>query len=533
MTRRSLRHFASTAALGSEDDPQTPDEALTGLQANNWKASMADEMASHKKCKTWELVPLPPGKNVIDNRWVFKTKRNADGSLQKYKSRLVARGYTQRKGIDYDETYAPVVRYDSIRCLLANVAHHDLEMTQFDVKTAFLYGELEEELYMKQPDQYDDGSGRVCRLIKGLYGLKQSPRRWNKKFDEFLQQYGLERSGCDPCIYVCRQTGEFILLGLYVDDGLLCCESKATMEDMIGEMKSRFEITITDPNFFIGLEIERDRDNKTIALHQRGYIVKILERFRMSECKPCVTPGDPHVILTKADCAQDGGLQANFPYREAVGCLMFLQSCTRPDIAYNVVTAAQFNERPGKSHIQALKRIMRYLQKTKDLRIMYGNNGLDLVVYSDSDYASCPDTRKCFAGRLAILNGGPVTWKSKKMESVTLSTTEAEYMAVTEAVKDVLWLRQLLDDMVCGQTLPTVVYCDNQAAIHMTSSEEFHPRTKHIDVRHHFIKQEIERGNIMVKYVNTKEQAADMMTKSLNGPALEVCRQTIQLVPSS
>ena len=530
MSRRS--HFASMAALGSVNDPETPDEALSSLQANDWKASMADEMASHKKSKTWELVPLPPGKNVIDNRWVFRTKRNADGSLNKYKSRLVARGFTQRKGTDYNETFAPVARYDSIRCLLANVAHRDLEMTQFDVKTAFLYGELEEELYMKQPDQFDDGSGRVCKLTKGLYGLKQSPRRWNKKFDEFLQMFGMERSEVDPCIYVCRQTGDIILLGLYVDDGLLCCSRKETMKRMLNEMKSNFEITVTDPNFFIGLEIERDRNKRTIALHQRGYIDKILERFNMSDCKPCVTPGDPHAVLTKADCRkeEEDSLQANFPYREAVGCLMFLQSCSRPDIAFNVVTAAHFSERPGKPHIQALKRIMRYLQKTKDLRIIYGNGDLDLVVYSDSDYATCTETRRCFAGRLAILNGGPVTWKSKKMDTVVLSTTEAEYMAVTEAVKDALWLRQLLSDMVCLQTSPTLILCDNTGAIDLTSSEEFHARTKHIDVRHHFIKQEIERKHIRVDFVGTKEQAADMLTKSLNGPALQVCRQMAQLV---
>ena len=522
-------------------DPSTVEEAMTQTDKAQWQTAMKDELDSLHKNETWQLVPLPRGRKTIKNKWVLKRKWNPDGSLNKHKARLVAKGYSQREGVDYHETFAPVVRYDSIRSILAVAAYKDMEIAQFDVKTAFLHGELKEEIFMDQPEGFEDGSDRVCFLKKGLYGLKQSPRAWNQKFDNFLKTHGLKRSEADHCVYTSDTVANGrVILALYVDDGLLCCTSIATKEKILQELSSTFEITVGDPNYYVGLEIRRDRENKRIKINQNRYIKTILERFGMTDSKAVRSPGDPSNKVSKEmepTTLVEKEQMEKVPYREAVGCLMFLMKGTRPDISYEVTRMAQFNENPGQSHWMAVKRIMRYLKGSMHLSLVFGppatnsgsvddlqNENLSLLAFCDSDWAGNIDNRRSTSGGIFLINNGPVVWTTREQKTVAHSSTEAEYMALSDATKEIKWLRQLLQDLGWQQNSATLLKSDNQGAIHLSKNPEYHKRTKHIDYRYHYIQQEQENGSIKIEYVATDKQPADMLTKSLSGPALERCK---------
>ena len=523
MTTRSK----GRANIAMQPDPTSVEEALADEDSAGWKEAMDEELKALKDNGTWELTSLPAGKKTVKCRWIFKRKRNPDGSVCRLKARLVAKGFSQQRGIDYEETYSPVVRHDSIRVILALAAELDLEMIQFDVKTAFLHGELEEHIFMDQPAGFNDGSGNVCRLRKGLYGLKQAPRQWNKKFHSFLVKYGLKQSSADNCVYYCRQKGNRILLSIYVDDGLLCCQQKRTMDKMLADLNRTFSITQSDASYYVGLQIERCRQKKEIRIHQAGYIDQLLAWAGMTDCKPAKTPGDPKVKMKKAVLPADEN--TDFPYRETVGKLMYAMVCSRPDIAYMVSTVARFVSKPAEEHVVAVKRILRYLKGTKDLKLVYAGSLLRMDSFVDADYAADEESRRSVAGKVHLVNNGPVAWSSRLMQTVALSTTEAEYMAVTDAVKDVVWLRQLLNEIYCRQKDPTPVWCDNQSAIALVRSDQFRNRTKHIGVRFHYIRQQEKRRVIHVRFIRTDEQPADMMTKSLCSPSLESCRRKINM----
>lgn len=542
MERRSNRVLLALTA-----DPASVEDALSREDKKEWKEAMTKEMNSLEKNGTWTLTKLPPGRKTVQNKWVFKTKRNPNGSLDKYKARLVAKGFSQRKGVDFGETFAPVVRYDSIRTLLAVAAEEDLEMMQFDVTTAFLHGDLKEEIFMEQPEGFEDGSERVCLLKKGLYGLKQAPRAWNEKIDTFFKGIGLTRSEADHSIYFGPdKNGELVMIALYVDDGLLFCRSGNTLREIVKELRTRFDITTGDPEktsaYFVGLEITRKRGEKKILLNQRGYLERILEKFNMTDCKAVSSPGDPSNKLSKEmepKTETEKDQMKAVPYREAVGSLMFAMTCTRPDIAFEVGKVAQYCENPGPDHWTAVKRILRYIKGTLDLSIVYGGtrprtgltpkestpNGLTLECFCDSDHAGDLDKRRSTAGVILLLNNGPVAWMSRLQKTIAQSTTEAEYMAIAEGVKEVKWFRQLLEDIGRAQEGSTPLWTDNQGAMALTKNPEYHRRTKHIDVRYHFIRDEQETGTVTVGFVPTDEQPADMLTKSLSGPGLINCRK--------
>ncbi|RWS19042.1 integrase core domain protein-like protein, partial [Leptotrombidium deliense] len=305
--------------------------------SEEWIAAMNDEMASLKKNETWHLVERPIGANIVKNRWVYRIKENSDGSVARFKARLVAKGFTQKKGIDFQETFAPVVKMTSVRTILAIAAHEDMELVQFDVKTAFLHGELEEEIFMEQPIGYNDNSGRVCRLQKSLYGLKQAPRCWNEKFHSFLKQFGLNRSKADNCVYISNNCGAKTILGLYVDDGLLASTSKEFVTKMIKFLEQHFDMEVRNIDCFLGLQIIRERKLKLLKVHQETFIRKILTRFAMNECKPVKCPSDVGTKLVKSE-----NFDGSFPYRELIGSLMYAMLGTRPDIAFAVSKLAQF-----------------------------------------------------------------------------------------------------------------------------------------------------------------------------------------------
>lgn len=544
--RQAMAHFALTASTLVAQEPTTVAEVEESEQKLEWYDAMDDEMRSLIQNKTWEPANLPVGKKAIKCRWIFKLKE-VPGKAARFKARLVAKGFSQKEGIDYSETFAPVVRYESVRTILSICAAEDYEILQFDVKTAFLHGKIEEELYLEQPEGYDDGTGRVLRLKKSLYGLKQAPRQWNRRFNETLKRIGFSRSSSDYCVYTSSEKDGRMILVLYVDDGLLCGPNRGRLEKVAAQLKSEFEITVEEASCYVGLEITRDREKKTISIGQQSYIRKVIDRFRLHDAKSSCTPGESKLKLSKTQCPvseEEKSDMENVPYRQAVGSLMFAMMLTRPDIAYEVGQVSKFLENPGRTHWKAVQRIIKYLIGTVDQKIMYGSFGsvvrgkrMDpgmfrkniLSGYSDSDHAANVDTRKSVGGYIMLLNGGPITWCSRSQTTVATSTVEAEYVAAFEASKEIVWLRRLLSEVGEPQKGPTTLWTDSQGAIAVSLNPELHKNTKHFDVKCHKIRELQEFGYVLLKYVRTDEQVADFLTKSLCGPQLDYLKKTISM----
>ena len=495
----------------SLDEPYTYDEAVTSNDKNKWEQAMREELDALEKNKTWQLVARPTGRKVIGCKWVYKIKRTPDGAPERYKARLCAKGFSQREGIDFNETFSPVVRYDSVRVLLALAAQNDYEISQFDIKTAFLHGELEEEIYMDLPEGMS--GSQVCKLNKSLYGLKQAPRCWNKKFNDFLLTFNFTQSNADKCVYVGDVNGSKVILALYVDDGLLLSQSKKAINILLKQMQLKFDVTIGNASYYVGMQIKRDRANKSIFVNQSAYLKKVIDKFGMTDAKGLKIPADPNIHLAKTESAS---ADEKIPFRELVGSLMFAACVSRPDIAYAVNMVSKYLSNYTNEHWLAAKRILRYIRDTMDYGILYdGLNTQQLIGYSDSDFAGDVDSRRSTSGYLYVLAGGPVTWTSQRQRIVALSTTEAEYIAASQATKEAIWLRRLLMDLGFGCDGPTELSVDNQGAIKLTKNDEFHKRTKHIDVRYHFVREKVAHNEIGISYVPSKENLSDILTKAL------------------
>ena len=386
-----------------DNDPVTFQEAISSSHASEWLAAMQDELVSMSHNSVWDLVELPKGCKPVGCKWVFKTKRSSDGAVERYKARLVAKGYSQREGIDYKETFSPVSTKDSFRVVMALVAHFNLELQQMDVKTAFLNGDLTEDVYMIQPDGFVE-KGRehlVCKLRKSIYGLKQASRQWYLKFDQVVTSFGFKENVSDQCIYLKMSGSNFIILVLYVDDILLASNCVKILNETKQVLNNHFDMKdLGDAFFVLGIQIHHDRSKGILGLSQRGYIEKILKRFNMYSCSSCATPIQKGDKLSKSQCPQDEKEIAEMekvPYASAVGSLMYAQVCTRPDIAFAVNALGRYLSNPGLNHWKAVKKVMRYLQGTKDYMLTYKKSDqLEVAGYSDSDFAGSLDDRKWF-----------------------------------------------------------------------------------------------------------------------------------------
>jgi len=355
-----------------EEEPRTYTEACKSSHCKQWKSAMLEEIDSLKENKTWSIVDKPEGHKIIGSKWIFKLKDGIPGVEEpRFKARLVAKGYSQTEGIDYNEIYSPVVKHRSIRTILALCAHFDWELDQMDVKTAFLYGDLEEQIFMQQPEGFEVGSKgeKVCLLHKSLYGLKQSPRQWYLKFDEFMISHGYQRSEYDWCVYFKDlKISGFIYLLLYVDDMLLVCKEKSDLNRLKAQLNQRFKMKDLGPaKKILGMEIIRDRKNKKLCLYQQSYLGKVLDRYEMSLSKTVTTPIPQHYKLSSAQSPQSQEEildMARIPYASAVGSLMFAMICSRPDLAYAISLVSRFMSNPGKEHWNAVKWVLRYLKGT-------------------------------------------------------------------------------------------------------------------------------------------------------------------------
>jgi hypothetical protein len=409
---------ADTGSNSEHFEPTSFKKAMNCDEAHLWQASVQDEFDSHQKNGTWSLEPLPAGRQAIGTRWVFKVKPGHLTTPPRYKSRFVAKGYAQIKGIDYEETYSPVVRYDSLRVILSMCAVLDLEMSQLDIKTAFLYGLVKEDIYITQPEGFVTPGKEhlVCKLVKCIYGLKQAPRVWNVKFNDFILRFGFVRSKHDSCVYFRRREEEILILVIWVDDGLLCSNKKEAIADVLAFLSEHFEMRTLSTDRFVGMEIERDSKTRKIYISSSTFIEKILNRFNMADCKPRAIPADPHVRLSKEmspSSEAEKMAMAEVPYQEAIGCLNYLTHVTRPDIAFAVNQVARYCQNPGPQHWAGVKNILAYLKATIHYGLCFGGSSgssqFQLVGYVDSDFAGDLDSCRSTSGYLFCFNKGPIS----------------------------------------------------------------------------------------------------------------------------
>ena len=521
-------------------EPQTYHQAMQSEYKQEWQAAMLEEIESLLKNETWTFESLPSGRNTVKNKWVFRIKVKADGTIERFKARLVAKGFTQTHGMDYTETFAPTARAESIRIILSIVGAEGLFMIQFDLNstlTEFIYMDLPvgfEEYFHKR---FPGCRSQVCRILKGLYGLKQSARGWNKTFSDFLKEYELIQSTADPCIFYSTHKPRLIL-ALWVDDGLVLCSDQTLLRKFISHLQTKFEVTVGDADVYVGLHITRDLPNHRLFVDQQRFTETLLIKYGFQNVNTVCTPSDPHVHLSSPLAADCDTPIPNFPYQEIVGSLLYLATHTRPDIAQAVSVVAQYATNFREIHCTAVKRILKYLRGTTDFALCYSSVSTGnqvLLAYTDADYAGDLNDRKSRSGSLLFLNNGPVLWLSRKQPCTATSTTESEYVAASLTSKEVVWARRLLTDLGFPQLKPTPLFSDNQSAIRLVQNPEFHKRTKHIDVVYHLIREIQARGDITICYVPTRLQLADILTKALTPDLFQKLRDALNLgqkVPS-
>ncbi|WVZ00881.1 hypothetical protein V8G54_026950 [Vigna mungo] len=454
------------------------------------------------------------------NKWVFKLKNEENNLSPRYKARIVVKGCNQKKGIDFDEIFSLVVKMTSIRAILGLAAKLDLEIEQLDVKTTFLHGDLKEEIYMKQLEGFEEPGKEhlVCRLKKSLYGLKQAPRQWYKKFDSFMIQHNFKKTSADHCVFVKHyENGESIILLLYVDDMLIVGKDKIKIAALKKALSKSFAMKdLGAVKKILGMKISRDRSRRMLWVSQEDYIEKILKRFNMHNAKSARIPIAGHFKLSKSQCPK------NEEEKEEMSKVPY--SSVALYIGYAVGAVSRFLSNPGKEHWEAVKWILRYLRGSAKRSLCFGNGDLKLIGYSDSDMAGDVDSRKSTSGYLITFAGGVVSWQSKLQKCVTLSTAEAEYVAVTEASKEMLWMKNFLSELGHDQD-DYVVNCDNQSTIHLTKNPMFHSRSKHIDVRYNWIREALDEKKLKIEKIHTDLNWSDMMTKSIPTKKVENCCQ--------
>ena len=512
--------FACIAMAGDEPTHQ---EAMAGPEKEEWLEAEGVEMGRLKEMRTFELVEKPPGAKVVGSVWVLKKKQDENNVLMKRKARICAQGFSQVPGVDFGRTSAPTARLSSLRFILALAAAQDWEIHQIDFKNAYLNGDLDEEIYMKQPPGWEE-PGRenwVCRLLKAIYGLKQAGHQWYLKVKELFEDLGLQRCEYDQGVLYLHLPDLNLIVAIHVDDCTLVANSLAVMNRFKGELAARFEISdLGEVRFLLGFEIHRDRRARTISLSQPGYIDTLLARFNQIDANPTPTPLDPHTNLYLPITNLMRLEMRQKPYSQLVGSLIYAAICTRPDIQFAISILAQFMADPAPFHWEAAKRVLRYLKGTRDYSLTFGGDLTDLTGYTDADWGSQAH-RHSISGFVFKFCGGAISWGSRKQPLISLSSTEAEYVAAFETVRELLWLRFLISEITIPITHSITLYCDNQSAIRIASTGLINPRTKHIDIRYHIIRQVLNSDSVTLEYCPTKDMVADILTKALPRPRLD------------
>uniref|UniRef100_A0AAV1U517 Polyprotein n=1 Tax=Peronospora matthiolae TaxID=2874970 RepID=A0AAV1U517_9STRA len=509
-------------ACAAFETPTTYEEALKSPRRDNWYKAIQAELKALEEKDTWTVQTQRPNQKVIGTKWVFALKRNELGEIIRYKARLVALGYRQTYGVDYMETYSPVANLNSIRVFLAVCCQKGMLIHQYDVDTAFLYGVLEEEVYVYPPLGVRAEHNQVLKLNRSLYGLKQAAATWYKTISCMFVEMGFFSCVADSCIFVKETKGSWIYAALYVDDLLIGAESTGVMEDVAAQLSSRFQLKILEGvRYVLGIEVKYLRNNRRLKISQGSCISRMVEKFNQVDAKAVSNPsveGQAMVKMDKADTRMK-----NRPYRSLVGSLLYVATGKRPDIAYTVCQLSRHLEFPHEEHWNAAIRVLRYLKTTQSKGICYeGVSGnLQLSAYTDADWASNKWNRRSISGVFIMINGAPVIFKSKMQQSVALSTAEAEYMALSLCVQEVLWTRSLLKEMQVQINYAVKIHEDNQSAIAIAKNDGYQSRAKHIDIRYHFVREQVKDKIIDLQYTETKSQLADFLTKPISTKKFE------------
>ncbi|CAH9068398.1 unnamed protein product [Cuscuta epithymum] len=511
------------------DEPFTYSQAISSKEAPFWLEAIQNEIESIQKNKTWILTELPKGCKPIGCKWIFKKKFNPDGSIDKYKARLVAKGFSQKQDVDYFDTFAPVTRISSIRTLIALASIHKLLIHQMDVKTAFLNGELEEEIYMMQPEGHvvSGQEHKVCKLVKSLYGLKQAPKQWNEKFDEVLLAHGFTSLEVDKCVYTKIKNGVCIIICLYVDDMLIFSSNIELINETKSFLASKFDMKdLGEAKLILGIKVIRKDDG--IILSQEHYAEKLLKKFGHFDVKPVEIPYDSSTHLKK----HRGDPEAQYEYAQIIGSLLHLMNYTRPDIAYAVGRLSRYTHNPSGDHWTALRRLLRYLRGTMNYGIFYRGLPAVLEGYSDANWVSDSDEIKSNTGYIFTLGGGAIMWKSTKQSLISRSTMESELIALEVTSSEVEWLKNFLAEIPVGtKPTPSVsILCDCQSAINTAKKMCYNGKNRHIRLRHKVIKRLLKNGIISINFVRSEGNLADPLTKALGRKMISETSREMGLV---
>ncbi|CAH9146720.1 unnamed protein product [Cuscuta epithymum] len=503
----SPSHTSSISSSGHE--PQSFKEAM---QSESWRDAMQSEIRALENNQTWVMEPLPPGKKALGCKWVYKIKYNSDGTVERFKARLVVFGNHQQEGIDYTETFAPVAKMVTVRLFLAVAAAKNWELHQMDVHNAFLHGDLDEVVYMKPPPGFcSSRPGQVCRLKKSLYGLRQAPRCWFAKLSASLKQYGFQQSYSDYSLFTLTQGSAQLFILIYVDDLIIAGNDSSAIARFKSYLHNCFHMKdLGFLKYFLGIEVARSADG--IFLCQRKYTLDIISETGLLGAKPTHFPIEQNHNLA---ISQSDFLADPEAYRRLVGRLLYL-SFTRPDLAYAVHILSQFMQAPRQDHWTAALRVVRYLKGTPGQGILLSSTcDLTLTGWCDSDWASCPLTRWSLTGWIVFLGTSPISWKTKKQHTVSRSSTEAEYRSMAATTAELKWAKGLLLSLGIDHPRSMTLYCDNNSALHIAHNPVFHERTKHIEVDCHYVRDAIQAGLLVARHVSTTDQLADIFTKAL------------------
>ncbi|KAJ9538444.1 hypothetical protein OSB04_031177, partial [Centaurea solstitialis] len=479
--------FLVSQDSGDLNEPTSYGKAMSGSESEQWQEAMKAEMQSMYDNQVWELTDLPQHSRAVGRKWVFKKKTDMDGNVHTFKARLVAKGFMQTH--------------------------------------AFLNGKLTEDVYMEQPEGFIDpkNPNKVCKLLKSIYGLKQASRSWNLHFDERIKEFGFAKSEFEPCVYTKFNGSIVTFLVLYVDDILLIGNDVPTLQSVKSWLSKCFQMKhLGEAAYILGIKIYRNRSKRLIGLSQSTYIDKILKKFRMDESKKGFIPMQHGIVLSKTQCpasSQDQDKMKSVPYASAIGSIMYAMLCTRPDVAYSVSVTSRYQQNPGEPHWVDVKNILKYLRRTKDLFLVFGGSEDEISVngYSDATFQTDRDDFRSQSGYVFTLNGGAISWKSSKQDTIADSTTEAEYIAASDAAKEAVWLRNFLSDLrvVASVSRPIDIFCDNSGAVAQAKEPREHHKSRHVLRKYHLIREIIGRGDVRICKIPTEENVADPLTKPL------------------
>ncbi|RVW12701.1 Retrovirus-related Pol polyprotein from transposon RE1 [Vitis vinifera] len=492
-------------ALSSTVTPLAPTSYRQAALLPDWCVAMREEYDALLANETWKLCPRPVDHNVVGNKWVYKVKQTSTGEVDRFKARLVALGFAQEEGIDFTETFSPVIKPSTVRVLLTLSVQFDWEIRQLDVSNAFLHGILLEDVYMEQPKGFvnSDFPDYVCKLNKSLYGLKQAPRAWFMRLSQTLLEFGFLSSPVDASLFVYHKGHIHLFILIYVDDILVTGTDPSLIQSLIQKLQTEFKMKDLGPlGYFLGIQASRD----SFGLRLDNPSLKLSTHV-----------GEP---LTASQITE---------YRQTVGALQYC-TLTRPDIAFSVNQLCQHMHCPNSVHWTAAKHVLRYLKGTIDLGLWYTKGEQTLQAFCDSDWAGNPDDRRSTTGYGVFFGSCLISWTAKKQSVVARSSTEAEYRALAITTAELYWIRMLLKELHISLPTAPTIWCDNSGALALASNPVFHARTKHIEVDFHFIREKVANRDISLQFIGSYDQPADIFTKGLSLARFCLLRDKLMVV---